>query len=685
MRLTTEGELALRSAKAQPPALILLDIRMPGMDGYEVCERLKSDEATSAIPVIFLSALEDERDKLKAFEAGGVDYVTKPIHASEVLARIDVHLSLRHAHIELEERNAELEAIRATLEERVKERSADLERINARLQREIEVHLGTLDALKESEEKYRSLIQKMPVAIVLHDNQGRILDSNAVAQELLALPSEQALKTELNLEWRFLREDGSQMPVSEYPASLVLSTGQRLKDYVAGFNRPDRDSISWMLVNAEPEFNDAGEIQRIIVSFIDITERKHAQEKIAHLASIVELTGDAVFGKTLGGEVVSWNKGAEQIYGYTAWEITGRPVSLLVPEDRREEHENIMARVKAGEAVERLETTRRRRDGQIIHVALTISPIRNAAGEIVGASTIARDITERKQAEYALRRMNRELRAISSCNQVLMQATCELTLLKDVCRIVCHEAGYRMAWAGYAENDEAKSVRPVAWAGYEDGYLATANISWADTGHGRGPTGTAIRSGKTAFSQDLATDLQTAPWRENALRRGYCSSIALPLKDEQGSPLGVLTIYSAETGAFTPAEIALLEELAADLAYGITALRIRNERNQAESELRQLNQELEQRVASRTAALEEAIKEQEAFSYTVSHDLRAPLRAIAGFSSILKDEYNSVLGDEGRATRRRSPATPCAWASSSAIFSTFRACRGARSPRCRST
>ena len=111
VRLTTEGELALRSAKLQPPALILLDIRMPGMDGYEVCKHLKSDETTSSIPVIFLSALEDERDKLKAFEAGGVDYVTKPIHAPEVLARIGIHLSLRHAQIELEERNAELEAI----------------------------------------------------------------------------------------------------------------------------------------------------------------------------------------------------------------------------------------------------------------------------------------------------------------------------------------------------------------------------------------------------------------------------------------------------------------------------------------------------------------------------------------------------------------------------------------------
>ena len=109
---------------------------------------------------------------------------------------------------------------------------------------------------------------------------------------------------------------------------------------------------------------------------------------------------------------------------------------------------------------------------------------------------MARDITERKQTEEALGRLNRELRAVSNCNQALLRATDEQSLLKDICRIVCEEAGYRMAWVGYAEHDAAKSVRPVAWTGAEEGYLATAGITWADTDRGRGPTGTAIRSGK---------------------------------------------------------------------------------------------------------------------------------------------------------------------------------------------
>ncbi|MGA2403159.1 MAG: GAF domain-containing protein [Syntrophobacteraceae bacterium] len=195
------------------------------------------------------------------------------------------------------------------------------------------------------------------------------------------------------------------------------------------------------------------------------------------------------------------------------------------------------------------------------------------------------EITERKLAEEALHRLNRELRAISNCNQVLIRAEDEQTLLSEICRIICDEAGYRMAWVGYAENDDAKTIRPVAWAGAEDGYLKQAGLTWADTERGRGPSGTAIRSGESACIQDFTTDPQAAPWRDNTLQRGYRSSIALPFKDEHANTFGVLNIYSTEPNAFTTDEIRLLEELAGDLAFGIMVLRARIERKQAEEAL----------------------------------------------------------------------------------------------------
>jgi signal transduction histidine kinase len=307
-------------------------------------------------------------------------------------------------------------------------------------------------------------------------------------------------------------------------------------------------------------------------------------------------------------------------------------------------------------------------------------------------NTSALPIAERHRAEEALNRLNRELRAISKCNQVLVRAEDERTLLDEICRIVCDEAGYRMAWVGHPGNDQAKTVWPVAWAGVEEDYLALAGLTWADTERGRGPAGTAIRSGRTDCSQDIATDPRIALWRENALQRGYRSIIAMPLKDENKTVFGVFLIYSTEPNAFTPNEIRLLEELADDLAFGIQALHNRNARREAEeslhlqtveleeevaerqkaretleeqalqlenemderrtaqAELEILNENLERRVSERTAKLEQAnLRLQELdrmksmFIASMSHELRTPLNSVIGFSRILHNEWLGPL------------------------------------------
>jgi PAS domain S-box-containing protein len=213
--------------------------------------------------------------------------------------------------------------------------------------------------------------------------------------------------------------------------------------------------------------------------------------------------------------------------------------------------------------------------------------IRNEAGEIIRIGSVARDITERKRVEIELSRVNREIQAINICQQTLMRTVDEQTLLNDICQIICEVAGYRLAWVGFPEDGDAKTIRPVAWAGVDDGYITQARLTWADTERGQGPGGKAIRSGEWSYVPSFETLLQMAPWCESALQHGLRSLISLPLKDENATVFGVLNIYSAEVNAISPNEIRLLEGLSGDLAFGIITLRTRIARQQAEESLRQ--------------------------------------------------------------------------------------------------
>jgi PAS domain S-box-containing protein len=330
----------------------------------------------------------------------------------------------------------------------------------------------------------------------------------------------------------------------------------------------------------------------------ELTERKRAEEALRKTNLLLEQSSrftDAllsaiptpVFYKDREGRYLGCNRAFTEIMGVASEEIKGKTVYELWPSEHAQVYHEKDLELMINPVRQIYDFKVRDKDGvdrPVIYVKDVFLDADNQIAGIVGAFL---DITERKRAEEALHRLNRELRAISTCNQTLLRTEDEQALLNDICRIVCDEAGYRMAWVGYAEDDEAKTVRPVAWAGHDSGYIENVKLSWADdTERGRGPAGKAIRSGEIICVQDFITDPQMSPWRESALQRGYRSGIALPLKDENANVFGVLLIYSTEINSFTPDEIRLLEELAGDLAFGITTLRARAERKQAEEELR---------------------------------------------------------------------------------------------------
>lgn len=198
----------------------------------------------------------------------------------------------------------------------------------------------------------------------------------------------------------------------------------------------------------------------------------------------------------------------------------------------------------------------------------------------------ARDELEIRVEERtaALLKTTRALKVLSECNQSLVHAGSEAELLESVCNTIVGVGRYRLAWVGFAENDPQRTVRPVSQAGFEEGYLEGLQISWDDVERGRGPTGTAIRTGRPSISNDIITDPKFIPWRAEAVKRGYASSIALPLR-AAGKVMGALNIYAAEPDAFNADEVGLLSEMADDLVFGIMSLRTQTERQLAEQAL----------------------------------------------------------------------------------------------------
>jgi len=212
------------------------------------------------------------------------------------------------------------------------------------------------------------------------------------------------------------------------------------------------------------------------------------------------------------------------------------------------------------------------------------------------ASDSANTLTGTESAiNKELRRLNRSLHALSACNQALAQAGSEQELLQQVCEIIVSGGGYRMAGIAYAEQDEEKTIRPMAHAGHGSGYLDQIKLSWSEAPAGRGPAGTAIRENRICVIADTANDPTFAPWREAALQQGYAAVIALPLR-VANSPFGVLAIYSEQVGAFESSEVDLLTEMANNLAFGITAIRSQEEGKRATAALRETEAKYRQLV-----------------------------------------------------------------------------------------
>lgn len=383
-----------------------------------------------------------------------------------------------------------------------------------------------------------------------------------------------------------------------------------------------------------------------------MTERRQTEEARARLAAIVSSSSDPILSKTLDGEITTWNTAAEDLYGYTAEEAIGQHISLIVPADKLAELDEFLERLRRGERIERRDTVRVRKDGSRVDVSVRVSPVYDDAGRVIGAAAIARDISERIRAADEIRSLNARLaEALTTSEQQaqLFRALYDIgiaiggvfevegltqAVIQHTIALLHGDAAGLFLW------DEARNGLFCAAQGTKAGAYPVLPGQVRD-----GTSWTAFRLRRPHVIRRYGSWEHAIPAARAA---GVETSASVPLVVGDRA-IGCLSLAYFTPDACSDEQVRMLELLAAEVAPALEAVRLLLAYERSELAVRTLNAELEQRVLERTAQLQEAIDELEAFSYSVSHDLRAPLRSMDGFSRILEERHGPAMSADARA------------------------------------
>jgi PAS domain S-box-containing protein len=288
-----------------------------------------------------------------------------------------------------------------TLRTRPSHRKNDKDGDLPRLLNELEIHQVELKIqneelrnaqvqLAESRDRYRALYEFAPLAHVTLDRDGRVLESNQMATKMLGVEPRDLMRARFT---KFVTTESRDDWNLHCRAVSLSETTQVCEIRIR--------SADGSLRSIRVESIAAGR-PHMLSSFIDLTERKQSEDAIGQLGAIVECSDDAIVSKDLNGVIMSWNKGAEKLFDYAAEEVIGKSIMIVIPPDRANEETRVLESIRSGKKIDHFETVRRRKDGSLVEISLTVSPIRDKSGNIIGASKIARDISERKRAEECI-------------------------------------------------------------------------------------------------------------------------------------------------------------------------------------------------------------------------------------------------------------------------------------------
>lgn len=466
------------------------------------------------------------------------------------------------------------------------------------------------------------LIAELPVAVCLCEADGAIRCFNRQAAEIWGREPRRGDTDERFCgSLRLFRLDGSPLLHSETPMAEVLAGGGARAGEVV-IERPDGSRVT-VSVHVAPLHDAEGQLTGAINVFHDVTSRRaaeQAEEDSARLAAIVASAEDAIVSESLAGIITSWNRAAQVMYGYSAAEAVGRPITLILPPERQDEEREILDRLQRGETVEHFETVRLTKDGRRLPVSLTVSLIRDGGRRVIGASKIARDITERGHAEAILRATVQTLEALYHLSDHIARARGQ----RDVC-----EAGVdavltvaRADRASVLVFDQRDVMRFVAWRGLSDRYRAAVD--------GHSPWTSQDKNPEPILVEDAARDPRLGELREVIADEGIRSLAFVPLV-YQNRLHGKFMLYYDAPHAFVPEELRLAATIAQHVGFGLARVRA----EEAIEELLERERTARKEADSARAAAERASHAKDEFLAMLAHELRNPLGVIVNAITLI--------------------------------------------------